>query len=106
MWLSWGFENILKTHVNALLNICKYDVSTMTGKNIRFIMNKYRILTFDSMLMNKEKVSKTVVNDLLEEEEWKINFLEDLVSERDFGDASDNMTTDEIIEIIEHLSTT
>ena len=68
-------------------------------------MNKYNSPTFGTLLLSRKAISKAVVHDLLEEDSWKLNFVEDLVSERDFGDDSNIMSTEEINGIIEFITT-
>ena len=41
----------------------------------------------------------------MEDEEWKISFLEDLVSQRNFGDPSDGISEEELDIMIENLAT-
>ena len=100
-----SLDNSTKNHVYFLFNIVKDNVSTMTGRNIRFIMDEYNELTLDDVIINRSKIAKNVVNELLEDEEWKISFLEDLVSQRNFGDPSDGISEEELDIMIENLAT-
>lgn len=95
-------ENSKKGALRTLLNIVKKDSRTVTGSNLRFIM----------LLANKntiEEVTKTKVvvkyQEVSEENNWKPNFVKEIVDIRHKKLTVEEFEKDELDEILEYLCT-
>ena len=95
-------ESSKKGALRTLLNIVKKDSRTVTGSNLRFIM----------LLANKntiEEVTKTKVvvkyQEVSEENNWKPNFVKEIVDIRHKKLTVEEFEKDELDEILEYLCT-
>ena len=61
-----------------MLNICQNDLSSQTGQNIRTLLNLYDIEDLTSLLKQGQTIKKMRVNPLEDDEDWKVNILEEL----------------------------
>ena len=98
----------IKLCVQLLLQTIKDDVQTITGKNIRYILDE--LGQEDIFNVKKSCINELVFVPIDENDRWKIRFVEEMtdlkqnvlfLEENDHGDFS----LDEIGEIIAHIST-
>ena len=77
-----GFVGSLSSTSNTVLSIifrsCSRNVSTQTGQNIRYLMDKHRKGTLEDLVNDRSTIKKTRVYNLPEEESWKILILKDM----------------------------
>ena len=98
-----GFSKSLqfskKFEVRLLFNLCKYDLTTVTGSNLKSLMTIYDCSSLESLIDNKYQISTKSVNSMCEEDQWKVLLLEDLVEMRD-GRSEANLSLEEINDLI------
>ena len=87
-----------------MLNICQNDLSSQTGQNIRTLLNLYDMEDLTSLLKQGQTIKKMRVNPLEDDEEWKVNILEELCLAQN-GLIELNFNTDEIEMIIDMVAT-
>ena len=87
-----------------MLNICQNDLSSQTGQNIRTLLNLYDIEDLTSLLKQGQTIKKMRVNPLEDDEDWKVNILEELCLAQN-GLIELNFNTDEIEMIIDLVAT-
>ena len=67
-----GFvENLEKTeHVilDLLFSTFKYDSSSQTGSNIKYLLDKFKLITLADLVKEKQNLKRNRVNKLLEDE--------------------------------------
>ena len=72
-----GFlSNFLRSDNLALVLICsscRDDLSTKTGLNIRFVLNKHKMGSMLKLVAEKKNLKKLKVYTLPEEEQWKVS---------------------------------
>ena len=78
-WFCLVCEKFQKEEVNLLYNICKYDQTTITGSNLKFLMESYEKNTIDKLFENRFNISRNVVYPMNENDIWKVSLLEELV---------------------------
>ena len=93
-----------KPQVNMMLNICQNDLSSQTGQNIRTLLNLYDIEDLTSLLKQGQTIKKMRVNPLEDDEDWKVNILEELCLAQN-GLIELDFNTDEIEMIIDMVAT-
>ena len=87
-----------------MLNICQKDLSSQTGQNIRTLLNLYDIEDLTSLLKQGQTIKKMRVNPLEDDEDWKVNILEELCLAQN-GLIELDFNTDEIEMIIDMVAT-
>ena len=73
--------NLLQTAhplLGLLFSACKDNVSTQTGQNIRYLLDKHKMKTLADLLVEKATLKKLRVYNLPNEEAWKINILKEI----------------------------
>ena len=60
------------------MNTVKFDKSSRIGQNIDLLMTKYDATSLAELVSSKKKVQRLRVNELEENEEWKINLIEEI----------------------------
>ena len=77
-----GFiENLSSTkkpHLQILFNLCKQDQSCNTGQNISYLTRVCEMENLNKMIMNKHLIKNRRINPLLEDEEWKVQMIEEM----------------------------
>ena len=77
-----GFVNNLLHTEHSLLGLlfssCKDNVSTQTGQNIRYLLDKHKRKTLADLVVEKQTLKRYRVHDLPQEEAWKINLLKEI----------------------------
>ena len=77
-----GFAEALKKskkkEVQFLFNNCKFDKSCRFGQNLDFLLTEYKYNDLELLLMAKKEIKNTRVNKLHENEEWKVNLIEEI----------------------------
>ena len=77
-----GFiENLSSTkkpHLQILFNLCKQDQSCNTGQNISYLTRVCEMENLNEMIMNKHLIKNRRINPLLEDEEWKVQMIEEM----------------------------
>ena len=103
-----GFAKALslseKLHIKVLYNLCLNDVQSQTGSNLNFLKKKYELNSEKLLYENQDKIGKSIVNELPNEESWKINVIEELTSMTQ-GECSTELTEDEITQILNFVTT-
>ena len=98
--LSSSKKEVLRNVFEAL----KTDCRSTTGENIRNIRLECNAGLWEQLSV--KCVGRLKFQPAPPEEEWRIDFVKDLVSMRDKGMVDDTMSKDELIAILEHLCTT
>ena len=101
---AWSVKNSIKKEVRLLYNICKYDQTTITGSNLKYLMDSYELSSIEKLFENRFNIAKNIVNPMGEEELWKISLVEDLVDIRD-GRKEVELTKQEVEDLIFIVST-
>ena len=103
-----GFRKSLlfskKFEVRLLFNLCKYNMTTITGSNLKFLMTTYDCNSVENLIEHKNQIAIKSVNPMTEEDHWKVLLLEDLVDLRD-GRSEANLSLDEINDLILFITT-
>ena len=89
-----------KTALTALLKIVKNDVRTCTGSNLRRIM----LLAGRTSAMDLQGADSQY-HKIPESEEWRINFLKELIEVKQEGLEVEGMEQAEIEEILNYICT-
>ena len=104
-----GFAKALslseKLHIKVLYNLCLNDVQSQTGSNLSFLKTKYDLNSEKLLYENQDKIGKSIVNELPNEESWKINVIEELTRRMKQGECSTELTEDEITQILNFVTT-
>ena len=104
-----GFINKLmsseKSQVKVLCSHVKYNQTTKTGQNLYYLMQKYNKNDIEDLIQSKYAIKKTRIHELLEDEEWKPNMLEELSLAKK-GLIELDLAEDEIDDLIEAIATT
>ena len=77
-----GFVNNLLHTAHPLLGLlfssCKDNVSTQTGQNIRYLLDKHKKKNLADLVVEKQTLKRKKVHNLPKEETWKINLVQEL----------------------------
>ena len=101
---AWSVKNSKKDEVKLLYNICKDDQTTITGSNLKYLMESYGYYTIDKLFENRQNISRAVVNPMNENELWKVSLLEELVDIKD-GRKEVEMSEQEVEDLLLFVST-
>ena len=93
-------KNVLK----HLYSICMKDTNSVTGKNLRKIMFCCDLNSISDL--NCDSIDKLVYTDVPNDELWRINFLQELISTRQGELVVPGFTSEEISAIIENICVT
>ena len=81
-----GFAQILsksnKHHVRLLFESCRHDLRTITGTNLKVLQQRYECLKQTDLFEKKIEISHYIVNELKDEDIWKLDILEELTAVR------------------------
>ena len=72
--LSWS----LKPFINLLFKSCCTDLSSKTGQNIRYLLEKYSQENITNLSNGRNTIKKSRIHPLSETEELKLNVIEEL----------------------------
>ena len=92
-----------KEVLRNVFEVLRKDCRSTTGANIRNI--KLECNSGPSEQLSAERVSSLKFHPVPQEEEWRIDFVKDLMSMRDNGMDDNTMSKDELITMLEHLCT-
>ena len=53
-------------------------MNSITGQNLHFLMQKFNKVNIDQLILDKQKLKNLWVNSLPEEENWKVNLIEEI----------------------------
>ena len=67
-----------KTHLQIIFNLCKADLSCNTGQNIDYLSKVWDIQDLDTLISKKHFIKNSRINPLEEDEEWKVNMIEEM----------------------------
>ena len=67
-----------KPHMKILSNLCSYNLTTVTGRNIEFLMSSYSCQSITELISMKYIIKNMRVYELQDEEKWKIPLLEEI----------------------------
>ena len=101
-----GFlNNFLKTSNSALgliFSNCKYNISSQTGQNIKYMMDKHKMDSLGNLVDEKNTLKKLRVYTLPEEEKWKVSLLREiaLVKKGQLDIDFDEKNLEEILEAV------
>ena len=73
-----GLINSSKCEVKIFMNTVKFDKSSRIGQNIDLLLTKYDATSLAELVSSKKKVQRLHVNELEENEELKINLIEEI----------------------------
>ena len=95
----WSVKNSMKDEVKLLYNICKYDQTSVTGSNLKHLMDSYELSSVEKLFENRFNIARNIVNPMSENDLWKVSLLEELVEIKD-GRKAVQLTKQEIEDII------
>ena len=99
-----GFVHSLSSTSNPVLglifNQCKDNVSTQTGNNIKHLMENHGLQSMKEMINMRSTIKYKRVNELQEEEQWKIDIIYDLVLARKGLIDIDTLEVDKLEDIL------
>ena len=93
-----------KLEVKFLYTVCKNNLLTVTGSNIKFIMSSYECKSIQEMFEKKCEIARHIVYPTKDEDKWRAPLLEDLVEMRD-GRTTSDLTEEELEYMIDLIST-
>ena len=93
-----------KQHTKLIYSLIKNDLTSLTGNNLKFLMNKYNNNTIEELFENRHVIAKEKFKKMSSDDEWKIQVLEDLISFRDGRDETE-LGKEEIEESIFYVTT-
>ena len=93
-----------KKHIQVLYSLCKDNLSTLTGYNLKNLMLKYDCVNHSILFEKQAEISNTRVNELPQEEFWKVPLLQDLIGIRN-EDLECDLTSEEIEDLIKFVTT-
>ena len=103
-----GFSKSLsqskKPHIQLLFSLVSYDLTSLTGNNLKFLRSKYDLKSVEEMFEARQKISTEKFNKMPEVDLWKIVTLEDLVNFRENPDETE-LSLEEIEELIIFVTT-
>jgi hypothetical protein len=67
-----------KDLLKILFNSCSANLNSITGQNLHFLMQKFKKDSIDQLIMDKQKLKNLRVYSLPEEENWKVNLIEEI----------------------------
>ena len=67
-----------KPHMKIMSNLCIHNLTTVTGRNIEFLMSTYSCQSISELMSMKYDIKNRRVYELQDEEKWKIPLLEEL----------------------------
>ena len=77
-----GFVGSLSSTSNTVLSIifrsCSRNVSSQTGQNIRYLLDKYSIANIESLISEKNNIKKSTVNPPSADDSWKVKLIEEI----------------------------
>ena len=74
-----NLQNYKKIHFQMLFNICKQDLSSNTGQNIAYLFSTYDYKNLMDLIKSKHLIKKkNRLNPLENDEEWKIQLIQEL----------------------------
>ena len=68
----------VKPFINLLFNSYCCDLTTRTGQNIKYFLQKYSVENFTNLRTEQNIIKKARVYPVSETEEWKLNLIEEL----------------------------
>ena len=104
-----GFVQSLSATSNSILGflftLCKKNVSTLTGHNIRHLMDENNLLEFNDMIRMRSSIKTSRINALEEEEKWKVDLINDIALAKRGILSIDNLEEDELGHILQFACT-
>ena len=64
--------------MSILYHLVKDNQCTNTGQNVKFLLNEYDFNEISELFENKHMIKKARVNPLLENENWKVQVIEEI----------------------------
>ena len=64
--------------LGLILSPCQNNISSQTGQNIRYLMDKNKMATVKDLAVERQTLNKSRVYNLPDEELWKIPVMEEL----------------------------
>ena len=102
-----GFVHSLSSTSNPVLglifNQCKDNVSTQTGNNIKHLMENHGLQSMKELINMRSTIKYKRVNELQEEEQWKIDIIYGLVLARKGLIDIDTLEVDELEDILKFI---
>ena len=101
-----GFvSSLLKTGqplLGLLFSSCQHNLSSQTGQNIKYLLDKYSKNSLVTLLAEKQTLKRIRVYDLPEDEAWKISLMKELalIKRGHFEVDFDDKDLEDILEFI------
>ena len=67
-----------KSVVQLIFSSCCGNCSTNTGKNLKYLLDKYSMASLKDLISEKKNIKKSKLYPLAEEEYWKLNLIEEI----------------------------
>ena len=64
--------------IRLIFSSSSADLSSLTGQNLKFLMDKYNKSDMKSLISDRNLIKKSRVNPLPEEESWKVKLLQEI----------------------------
>ena len=101
-----GFvQNLCRSNkdlLNLLFHSCKHDMSSVTGQNLRFLLEKYKKPNVLTLVLEKNVIKKSRVYSLPVDESWKVGMMTEisLAKKNHLEISFDTKNLDDILEYI------
>ena len=93
-----------KNHVKILFSLCRNDLSTLTGYNMKSLMTTYDCVTQEDLFQKQSVIGRTRVNKIDDSELWKVPIIDDLVGIKQ-GSLDLDFPEEEIDQILKFITT-
>ena len=99
-----GLKNSLKPVINLIYSSTSADLSTMTGQNTNFLLQKYKKQDMKTLTMDKTNIKKARVYPMNKNEAWKVDLIKEIcLIKKDHIEL--NFDIKDIEDILEHVCT-
>ena len=104
MGFSHSLSKSPKDQVKLLFSLVNYDVSSQTGNNLKYLREKYSLVTVEQLFEAKQMIGTKEFNEMSQEDLWKIDVLEDLIEFRTHSEDTE-LLKEEIEDLISFITT-
>ena len=66
--------------MKVLFNVTAKNLQSNTGQNVDYLLKKYNSITLEELINNKQNIKSKRVNPLIDGEDWKPNFINEISS--------------------------
>ena len=64
--------------MQVLFNVTANNLQSNTGQNLDYLLQKYNGKTLEELINNKQSIKSNRVNPLMDDEEWKPTFINEI----------------------------